>query len=198
MSREESKEEFVTKVCKKRLKGVRKFKVTDSWGVYDAYKQIRKGGWQGVERPLKEHEFYAIVRKMNNLLAEEIAQGKTVNLLANMGRLELRKFEARARLKDGKLKVTYPVDWKATMQLWYEDEEAYNDKTLIRNMGGSVYRVYYNKGAAKYPNKIFYEFHLNRKIKQRLKENIKNGEVSSGLLLNYYGGQDEQDRQTNT
>ena len=48
---------------------VRNYKITNSIGVYDLYKLIRKNHWYDIGRPLKEHEFYAIIRKVNSLLA---------------------------------------------------------------------------------------------------------------------------------
>lgn len=42
--------------------GKKKFKVTGSWGIYDAYKSIRRHKWYDIGRPLTEKEFYAIVR----------------------------------------------------------------------------------------------------------------------------------------
>ena len=32
---------------------------------------------------------------------------------------------------DGKLKTNLPIDWNKTLELWYEDEESYKNKTLI-------------------------------------------------------------------
>ena len=69
----------------------RNVKVTNSWGVYDAYKVIRKHQWYDIGRPLKEHEFYSIIRGINDLLAEDIANGKEVTFPSRMGGLELRK-----------------------------------------------------------------------------------------------------------
>jgi hypothetical protein len=43
----------------------RYYKVNNSLGVYDAYKWIRKNKWFNIGRPLKEHEFYSIIRKVN-------------------------------------------------------------------------------------------------------------------------------------
>lgn len=157
-------------------KGRRKIGVTGSWGVYDAYKAIRKDGWQGIGRPLMEHEFYAIVRGMNDLLAERLALGETITFPARMGRLLLTKRRPSAYMdKGGRLKVTYPVDWDSTLKLWFEDAEAEGDKVLVRRRTGFTYRVRYDKSAANYPNKIYYEFALNRFIKRRLKKNIDDG-----------------------
>lgn len=160
-------------------RGPKKMRVTDSWGVYDAYKFIRKNKWYDIGRPLKEQEFYAIIRGVNDIMADEIALGKTVKFPCKMGCLELRKFEKGVKIVDGKLKVTYPIDWNETVKLWFEDEEAKKNKTLVRFKDKYIYKVRYDKYNATYDNKLFYQFTLNRFIKQALKENILNGKTDT-------------------
>ena len=154
-------------------------RIRNSWGVYDAYKYIRRNKWYDIGRPLTEHEFYAIVRTVNNLLAEEIANGVTVVFPCGMGKLELTKYEVGAFFKDGMLKVTYPIDWEETVRLWYRDEEARKDKSLVRNENRYVYKVRYSKSCANYENKTFYRFSLNRRIKRSLKPNIEQGKIDA-------------------
>jgi hypothetical protein len=72
---------------------IRNFKVKGSVGVYDMYKAIRKHHWYNIGRPVTEKEFYGIIRGINNLLAEELANGQSVDLPDRMGRLELRKYQ---------------------------------------------------------------------------------------------------------
>ena len=168
-------EEFKTQY----IRYARAFKVTDSWGVYDAYKWLRKHGWLDIGRPLKEKEFYAIIRGVNNLLAENLGNGIPVSFPHRMGELELRKFQRSALFKDGKLKVTYPIDWSKTWKLWYDDAEAMEKKFFILDEQKWVYRVRYCKHDATYENKIFYNFALNRKIKKKLKENIKDQKIDT-------------------
>lgn len=157
----------------------KKPKVRNSWGVYDAYKHIRKKGWYDIGRPLKEHEFYSIIRGVNDLLAEDIANGKEVTFPSRMGALELRKIQSGVSIIDGKLKNTYPIDWLRTTRLWFEDLEARNNKTLLRNETKYIYHVKYNKFCANYTNQCFYEFKLNRFIKLTLKENINKGKIDT-------------------
>ena len=160
----------IQKRCQKK-----NFKISGSFGVYDAYRKIRKHQWYDIGRPLKEKEFYAIVRGINNMFAEEISNGNTVTFPERMGKLELRKKQCGASLVNGKLKVTYPIDWSNTLKLWFEDEEAKNEKVLLRQKEDHVYRVKYCKYDANYENKSFYEFALNRFIKKALKDKIKKG-----------------------
>lgn len=177
MNRNISLEEFKTEVCKRT--GEKNFKITDSWGIYDAYKKIRKQGWYDIGRPLKEHEFYSIVRKVNDLLAENIANGETVTFPCRMGKLELRREPRGVSIVQDKLKISYPVNWEDTLRLWYEDAEARKNNILLRFENKEVYRTKYCKFDATYENKTFYEFALNRFIKRALKKNIDKGKIET-------------------
>ena len=82
-------EEF--KASQQKIHDARKHKVTGSLGVYNAYKWIRKNKWLDLDRPVTEKEFYSIIRRVNNYLAEELSKGNDVTLPHRMGRLELKK-----------------------------------------------------------------------------------------------------------
>ena len=153
---------------------VRNYKITNSIGVYDLYKRVRKNHWYDIGRPLKEHEFYTIIRSINKLLTENIVNGETVVFPEHMGKLELRKYPKGVSFINGKLKITYPIDWKSTNQLWAMDEEERQKHTLLRYETPVVYHVRYCKENATYENKTFYRFTLNQKIRKKLKENIIN------------------------
>ena len=170
--------EFRKKILTARTEG----KVRNSVGVYTFYKRIRKNKWYDIGRPLKEHEFYSIIRGVNNLLAEEVALGHTINFPCKMGTLELRKYHPTAKFVNGKLRVSFPVDWDKTLKLWYTDEEAKKEKILIRLEETDVYKVKYNKYKANYENKSFYEFSVNRDLKKSLKDNIKKGLVDTAYI----------------
>ena len=157
----------------------RKPKVRNSWGVYDAYKHIRKNGWYDIGRSLKEHEFYSIVRGVNDLLAKEIVKGNTIKFPHGMGELELRKYKPEVKIVDGKLKIGYPINWDKTIKLWYGDEEARINKTLLRHEPKYIYHIKYNKYHALYENQVFYKFEVNRFIKRALVENINNGKTDT-------------------
>lgn len=174
--------EFRKQVLRLEGKGAKRFKVQNSFGVYDAYKKIRKHKWFDIGRPLKEHEFYAIIRQIGDLYADEVSKGNTVIFPSKMGKLELRKTKSEVHItKNGKLKIGYPIDWDSTLNLWFEDAEARENKLVIRYKDEYVFRVKYSCHDANYENKSFYEFALNRFIKRRLKERIKNGEITDAL-----------------
>lgn len=172
--------DFKVQVTKANVR--KKGKVRNSLGVYDIYKTIRRNKWFDIGRPLTEHEFYTIIGRINDYLAEELKLGKTIVFPQRMGKLELLRSKRGVFLKDGKLKVTYPINWDKTLELWYTDEEARRNKTLIRIETDCVFRVLYNRHNANYNNKTFYKFKLNRFIQRALKVNI-----DKGLIDTLYG-----------
>ena len=163
----------------KKANDPRKHKVTNSIGVYSAYKWIRKNKWLNIGRRLTEHEFYSIIRKVNEYLADSFVEGNDIKLPCRMGRLELRKYDANISIKDGKIKTNLPIDWDRTLKLWYGDEEAYKNKTLVKVEEKEIFKVYYNKQLADYNNQVFYEFNVNRELKKRLKQRIKEGKIDA-------------------
>lgn len=165
-----------------RLNGPRVHKVNKSLGVYDAYKWLRKRQWIDIGQRLTEHEFYSIIRRVNDYLAKELSNGKDVKLPHRMGTIELRKINTYVNFKDGRLLCNLPIDWDRTLKLWCEDEEAYKSRTLIKREEKEIFKVHYNKAKADYTNKSFYQFNVNRELKKALKRNIKEGRVDAFLL----------------
>lgn len=182
MSLQEDKEyrQFSKEV--KKVSDPRTHKVTGSLGVYDAYKYIRKNKWYDIGRPLTEHEFYSIVRRINNYLAEELIAGNDISFPHKMGKIEVRKLDVRITLEGGKVKTNLPVDWDRTLKLWYEDEEAYKERTLVKMEEKEVFKLWYNRTKADFNNKAFYQFDVNRDVKKRLKQHIKEGRFDAFKL----------------
>ena len=160
----------------------RKHKVTGSIGVYDAYKWLRKNKWLDIGRPIKEHEFYSIIRKVNDCLAYELSKGNDIILPHRMGKLELRKTKASFKIENGKVKTNLPIDWDRTLKLWSEDKEAYKAKTLVKAEETELFKVFYNRMRCNFNNCSFYEFRVNRDIKKRLKDTIKEGHIDAFVL----------------
>lgn len=158
------------------------FKITNSYGNKEAWRWIKKNKWLDIGQPITEKEFGIIIKTIDNTLQDLLIAGKDVNLPHKMGRLEIRKFKAKISHRDGKVFTNLPIDWKRTLELWYEDEEAHKNKTLVRFEGLDRFIFYYNKTKANYTNKCFYKFTPTRKLKVRLKDIIIN-EGFDALLL---------------
>ena len=172
--------EFRAQVLK--LNEPRTHRVSGSLGVYDAYKWVRRNKWLNIGKPISEHDFYSVVRLINNNLADQLVNGTDINLPHRLGRLEVRKNAASITIKDGKVKTNLPIDWDATLKLWFEDEQSYHDKTLVKQDQQEIFRVIYNRSKADYTNKSFYQFDLNRDIKKRLKQQIREGKLDAFTL----------------
>jgi hypothetical protein len=181
----ETLEEFKKRI----LNQPRKYKVNNSLGVYDGYKYYRKNKPDNKQFILSESQYFAIIRKINLHLVDELLLGNDVKLPKSMGTIEIRKRERKVKLgSDGKVVTNLPIDWDKTLKLWYEDEESYNNKTLIRVDEKEIFKIYYNKNLAKYTNVCYYEFLFNKDLKIRLKQKIKEGKIEAhcfGKRLKY-------------
>ena len=83
----------------KRVSSHRVHRISNSMGVYDCYKTLRKNHWYNIGRPLTEKEFYSIIRTINNYLAEELSRGNDIILPYRMGKLEVRKYKPYVKSK---------------------------------------------------------------------------------------------------
>lgn len=166
----------VLKVDKPRI-----HKVNNSLGVYDAYKWLRKNKWLDVG-PISEHDFYAIIRTMNKAFADNFLHTGSIKLPERMGEISLRKYPVKIVLKNGKIQTNLPIDWDATLSLWSEDKDSYNNRVLIRAEERELFKVLYDKSKAIYNNKSFYKFELNRDIKVSLKKKLKEGLLDAFML----------------
>lgn len=165
-----------------KVKGSRHHKIKNSYGVYDGYKFYRKTKPKESKYILTESQYFSIIRKVNKLLADLLSKGDDVTLPCRLGKLEIRKYKANIVLEGNKIKTNLPIDWDRTLKLWYEDEESYKNKILIKVEEKEIFKIYYNRNVANFTNKSFYTFHLNRNIKKELKQNIKEGIVDSFMI----------------
>lgn len=156
------------------------FKVHNSYGTKDAYRWAMKH--RQIRRDLSETNFRVIINALNQSLQDQLLQGKDVNLPERMGRIEIRKYDTHVGFEDGKVVTNLSVDWDKTLRLWYEDKEAYMNRTLVRCETSERFKFMYCKGRAKYNNKIFYEFAPTRDIRLKLKEIINNQGFDALLL----------------
>lgn len=157
----------------------RKTSISNSWGVYDAFKYYRKNKPKDKKYVLSESQYFAIVRRTNLLLVEELFNQNDIVFPYSMGRLEVRKTIPRVYIDNGKIKSTYPIDWDGTIRLWYEDQESRKKKTLLKKKEKAVFRIVYNKSKAFYTNKNYFEFKVNRPLKLALRDVILQGDFDA-------------------
>ena len=170
-------EDFIKEI--KKVNNERHHRVTNSYGSKDAFHFYRKIRPQEDKYVLTDCEYLKIIRLINDQLRLKLIQGEDVLLPERMGRLELRKTKPVIKFEDGKLKTTLPVNWNATLKLWYDNPQSKNKKQLVRQEVSDIFKVYYNKTKANYNNKLFYEFNTNRTIKVNLKKQIKANKIDA-------------------
>lgn len=170
-------EDFIKDV--KKVNKERHHKVSNSYGSKDAFHFYRKIKPDDSKYVLTDCQYLRIIRLINSRLRDSLIQGEDIILPERMGRLEVRKRAITKEFKNGKLKLTSPVDWNATLKLWYDSPICKNKKQLVRQDVDFIFRVLYNVNKAKYENKTFYEFYTNRDIKLGLKKNIKLNKIDA-------------------
>lgn len=168
----------------RRVHDRRKVTITGSYGVYDVYKWLRKNKWLDIGRPLKEAEFYRIIRRYHELLGEVILSGVSVYLPARMGMIELRRKPRIVSLIDGKVVTNLPIDWNSTINLWYEDEECRNNHVILhKEKEGDMHNLVYSNFESNYPNKSFFEMRFGRTLMERKKRKEATEGLNSIFLL---------------
>lgn len=166
-----------------KLNCPRHHKISGSLGVYDAYKWIRKNKWLDISRPLTEHEFYSIIRLMNNKIAQRLAKGDPFVLPCKMGMIELRKRPLCTLIDNkGKVRTNKSIDWDSTVDLWCKDPEEYKNKRLIYFDSKERFRFRYSKSKAIYNNKCYFRIKMNKELRRELANNINKGSVDAYLL----------------
>lgn len=170
-------EEFLKDI--KKVKSSRSHKIKNSYGSKDAFFYYRKIRPDKSEYVLTDCQYLKIIRLVNDSIRDLLVNGEEFNIPERMGLLELRKVENNPKFVDGKLKNTRPVNWDATLKLWYEHSKYKEAKTLVREESNQIFRIHYNKNKANYNNKTFYNFLPNRELKVKLKENIKKNKIEA-------------------
>lgn len=174
----ESFKEFIAKT--KKVNGPRKHKIKNSLGIRQAFLFLQRNKWFSIGRSIKENQFQKIIRSINILLAQELIKGNEIIFPERMGILELRKYQRNAYInKEGKLVITYPIDWDATLKLWYEDSEALKNKQLIRHTHKDTVKILYNRCSANYENKMFMQFNICREIRDIIRTKLKQGQIDA-------------------
>lgn len=170
----------------KRLKTAKehKYSVNNSYGVYDYYKYYRHN------RPkdksyykMSEGQYYKLIRTVNEYLVDILFSNAQVILPNRLGELAIIRMPAKVTIQDGKLKTNRPINWDATIRLWFEDPEAEKKKTLVRWDTSEVLSIDYRKNDAIFHNRPYYEFKVIRKLKQRLSSLVAESDFETPFFI---------------
>lgn len=151
-------------------RGVNKIPV--HFGVSDYFKYYQKNNSYKLSRKV----YCDILSSLNYAVTQDVLNNVEFNMPARMGSLSIRKDKRDIKIVDGKVINNAPVDWQKTLKLWSIDEEAKQNKLLIKHSNmqtnGFVFRIFYRKWSANYKNKFLYKFSAARPFKRTITEKI--------------------------
>ena len=140
---------------------------------------------RGKEYVLGKNQYNKIIKRVNELLIEQLLLGETIIFPCGMGRVQIGKsILPMLKMVGDKLENYKPIDWKSTLKLWHEDKESRDRKLLLRFDVEEVFKIIYNKNKSTYKNKFYFKFQFNRLLKTKLKEYINNGKLIDAFNLN--------------
>ena len=166
----ETFEEFRARVLK--VSSPRQSKRTGTFSSKSLIRKIRRENPEA--KCLSEDNYSRMIRRINELLIEDLFKGYPIELPYNMGNIAIYSRMGKIYKKDDKLVRTMPIDWNATLKLWHKDSKAAENATVVRNLPAKIYRIKYHTKRVGYKNQQYYKFIPCRTLKQQLKELLIN------------------------
>ena len=171
---EQSFEEYLKEA--KNVHSNRKHKITGSQNTISGFHYYRKIRPKEKEFTLKDKEYLSIIREMNNLVADYLIKNKSIRLPSGFGKLEIVKIENKSWIdSNGKLVTSKVIDIHNTLKLWYEDEEARLNRSLIRFDNEYTFRIKYPQTGRMYQHNRYFSIQFNRNLRCKLRDAIQTG-----------------------
>ena len=137
--------------------------ITHCVGTREAWKYVRKNKWKDLGSPVTSSMYSEIVNLMNKALIEEALTGHKVVFPYGMGSMQI--VDEPVTIKpDGSNNCL--VNWKRTLEWWYDDPQAYKARKVLKTPAKSVVRASFTKGNFK--NRRFWAFRFNRSLKRMI------------------------------
>lgn len=170
----------------KNVSGSRTHKITGSHRTICGFHYYRKIRPQKKEFVLTDIQYLSIIRDMNLLIVDELISNKSVKLPCGFGRIEVFKYETTSWIdSNGRLKTNRPIDMNSTVKLWYEDEEARLNRSIVRYDSDFIFRLKYPLKGRKNKYGTYFAIQFNRDLRKKLSEAIKSGEYDTYLKTPY-------------
>jgi len=123
----------------------------------DAYKYFMKNKPDGYYMSL--NDFSNIISRANSYLGDMFVRDGTIDLPFYIVEPKI--------MPDGSIKYTAPIDWAATNVLWRQDEEAREQKTLIRRIADRYFKVCYDPRFSNIKNRSIWQMRVSRTLFKR-------------------------------
>lgn len=154
------------------MKRASQFKVRNSYGAEDFYRDFRKTCPRG--KKISYQEYVSIIKLMNSKIVDELVETGDVVFPQDMGGLYIKIAERKLRLENGRVKGL-AVDWASTVSLWLSDPEAREAKTIVRREERTLARVLFRRTRALFQYKTIFSFDIYRRTKVRIYDRIHEG-----------------------
>lgn len=160
---------------RKRVREIKTYTITTSYTHYS--KKIRETPF--AKQVFNKRVYTDVMKDFLAYLGDTLIETGKVVLPKKMGNIEIEGSPQKISYdEEGHLRGL-SVDWKATRELWKEDEEAGKNKQYIyhlnENTNGIKYKIKWFKTKMFALNKAHYNFIMNRSIKRRVAAAIKSG-----------------------
>ena len=162
----------------------RSHRVKSDYGLSDYYKDFSENNKEGV---VDKNMYNSIIKEFNSHVRDRVSnKGADYVFPKKIGFLEIKKIKPSVTIdKEGNVINKLPINWKATRELWRDNESAREKKTKIRFINehtkGYTFRLYYKKKRANYKNKSVYRMQFNRELKRQLSKSIFAGRIDAFL-----------------
>lgn len=121
-------------------------------------------------RIVDEDTYSKLIRRVNELLVEDLLNFAKISFPYNMGDIVLYCKEGKLYEVDGKLVRTMPIKWEETLKLWYDNPKALEKHTLLRDLPKKIYKIKYDTKRVGFKNQQYYTFKPCRELKLKLKK----------------------------
>lgn len=181
-------EEFSKKI--RRVNAKRDITITNSYIVYDSWNHYRSVRPKSNKYSISYKRYSDFIYEVNKRTAEKMLTGNRIKLFDYAGSIHIETIEPLAPYieEKGYLVVNRPIDWKKTMELWYNDKESYDNKIKVYVESETHYRFVYRLTSKFLKNLEYYMFLFNRTLKKELMERIIKENIYIPLKPNFKNG----------
>lgn len=166
----ETFKEFRARILK--VSSPRHSKDTKTFNSKSLIRKIRKENSEA--KCLSEDDYSRMIRRINELLIEDLFKGYPIELPYNMGSIAIYSRMGKIYKKEGKLIRTMPINWDSTLKLWHQDAKSAEKAIVLRDLPSKVYRIKYTPKRVGYKNQQYYKFIPCRTLKRQLMELLTN------------------------
>ena len=149
---------------------IREFEINNSYGIRDYFWNYRKK--YGVK--ISEQLFTKIIKDVILAFIEELKNDAYVVFPLGFGFLRTAYIKHSVTFVNGKVKVNGIVDWVKTINLWYENTEARDNKQLVYRDKGICKIIKYTKSGNVFKNKKFLCLDIKRSLYKQLTDDYIN------------------------